>query len=148
MRRIENGRGSFSVLENPKGYVVGAAAIERKDTFVEQHVATLGFRITPEYESQLGELLLDVEDRARSISIRTLQIPMASCDHHQCELVRAAGFKEEVRLKDRLRLEEGYVDLLVFGKTTTDTVEPFREVDNYYGTRKKWQAERARNLSL
>lgn len=148
MRRIENGRGSFSVLENPKGHVVGAAAIERKGTFVEQHVATLGFRITPEYESQLGELLIDVEDRARSILIRTLQIPMASCDHHQCELVRAAGFEEEVRLKDRLRLEEGYVDLLVFGKTTTDIVEPFREVDNYYGTRKKWQAERARNLPL
>ena len=147
MRRIENGRGAYFVLENPDGHVVGATAMERKGTFVEQHVATLGFRIVPGYEPQLGELLEAVEKRARSISIRTLQVPIASCDRHQGELARAAGFGEEARLKDRLRLTEGYADLLIFGKTITETVEPFREVDDYYGTRKKWQRERVRNPS-
>ncbi len=147
MRRIEDGRGAYFVLENPDGHVVGAAAMERANTFVEQHVATLVFRATIEYEEQVGELLDAVAERAVSLSIRTLQIPIAECDRNQCKLAELTGFTEEACLKDRLRSREGYTDLLIYSKTLAEKTEPYRKIDDYYGTRKEWQWERVKNPS-
>ena len=123
--------------------MVGAAAMERADTFQEQHVATLGFRTTPEYAEQTADLLDAAMEKAKSISIRTLQISIAACDEDQARLAMLAGFTEEARLKDRLRSGEGFTDLLIYARTSRQTVEPFRRIDHYYGTRKQWQRERA-----
>ena len=142
MRRIEDGRGGFLVLENPAHRVVGAAAFERLNTFFEQHVATLGFRVAPAYSGQTTDLLNAAVEHARSLSIRTLQIPIAACDEDQAGLVEAAGFTEEARLKDRLRSDPGWIDLLIYARTIPEVVAPFQHIDAYYGTRKPWQAER------
>jgi len=142
MRRIEDDRGGFFVLENPEKRVVGAVAFERLDTFYEQHIATLGFRIIPPYFDQTVDLLNAAVEKAQSLSIRTLQIPIAACDKDQIELVKAAGFAEEARLKDRLCTEDGWMDTVIYTQTIPKILAPFREIDAYYGTRKQWQIER------
>ena len=45
LRQIEDGGGAFLVLEADASRVVGAAAFRRRDTFYEQHVATLSLRV-------------------------------------------------------------------------------------------------------
>ncbi|MCZ6631948.1 MAG: GNAT family N-acetyltransferase, partial [bacterium] len=104
MRRIENDRGAFLILENLEKRVVGAAAFERCGTFFEQHIATLGFRICPAYKEQATELLEAAVEAAGSLGIRTLQVPIAARDEDQIALVASAGFSEEARFTDRLRV--------------------------------------------
>lgn len=142
MRRIEDGRGGFLVLENPEHRVVGAAVFERLNTFFEQHVATLSFCVIPTYFGQAIDLLNATVEKAQSLSIRTLQMPIAACDEDQIELAEAAGFTKEAQLKDRLRTEQGWMDILIYTQTNPEIVAPFRDIDAYYGTKKQWQVER------
>ncbi len=121
---------------------MGAAAFERLDTFFEQHVANLGFRVVPEYQRQTAELLDAAVESAREISIRTLQMQIAACDTDQIEGVNEAGFVEEARLRDRLRTDNGWTDILIYTRTAPGTVSPVRKLDDYYGARKSWQKER------
>jgi L-amino acid N-acyltransferase YncA len=143
MRGIENQRGAFVVLENPKQRLVGTAVFQRFDTFYEQHVATLSFRVCPGYFDQAAELLTAASQKARELSINTLQIYIADCDAEQKELVKSAGFVEEARLRNRLRDGTGWMDVLVYTASLADTVPPLRSEADYYGARKAWQVERS-----
>ena len=80
MRRIEDGRGAFLVLEAPGSRVVGAVALCRRDTFYEQHVATLSFRVAPAYFDRARELLDLAAARAASLGVRQLALPVAAGD--------------------------------------------------------------------
>ena len=142
MKRIENGKGAMVVLQNPKGRVVGVAVLERVDTFSEQHVATLSFRVCPPYFQQVPELLDAAKQRAEELSIRVLQIYIASPDEQQIELVKAAGFSQEARLRDRLGGEDGEMDLLIYSSTLPGSWRPMRDQGDYYGGRPSWQKER------
>lgn len=142
MRRIEDGRGSYVVLETPSRKLVGAAAFERLDTFYEQHVATMGFRVTPAYVDQVGELFDAACERAAALSVRTLQVPVSASDEDEAELLQSAGFCEEGRLPNRLRTDRGWSDLLIYGKTFTASSDPVRPSESYYGLRKGWQEEK------
>ncbi len=145
MRRIEDGRGGYVVLENPAGALVGAAAFERVGTFYEQHVAALSFRVTPAYQDETGALLQMAIERAGEIRIRTLQISIAACDDDVTRLVETAGFRKEARLADRLRTDEGWMDVLLYARRTDADESPHRPIDDYYGTRKTWQKERLKD---
>ena len=142
MKRIENQRGAFVVLENPNQRVVGAAVLERFDTFYEQHVAILSFRVCPSYFEQAPELLNAAGRRAKELSIKTLQSYIADCDDEQIQLVKAAGFSYEARLRNRLRNEDKWMDLLVYTLSLPGAARPLRSQGDYYGGRKPWQAER------
>jgi GNAT superfamily N-acetyltransferase len=142
MRRIENKRGALLVLENHKQRVVGVAAIERFDTFYEQHVALLSFRVCPSYFEQASELLNAIVRKARELSITTIQTYIADCDDEQIQLVKKAGFSYEARLRNRLRNEDRLMDLLVYTLLLPGTARPLRSKGDYYGGRKQWQAER------
>ena len=72
--------GAFVVLETVARRVVGAAAVERFDTYFEQHAATLSFRVAPGYLGQAAELLQAAAERAQALSIRTLQVYVADRD--------------------------------------------------------------------
>ena len=141
MKRIENQSGAFVVLENPAQRVVGAAVLERFDTFYEQHAALLSFRVCPSYFEQTTELLNAASRRARELAIRTLQIYIADGDEEQKELVKAAGFSEEARLRNRLRDEDNWMDLLIY-TLSLDAPRPLRSPGDYYGNRKPWQEKR------
>ncbi len=142
MKGIENQSGVFVVLENPKARLVGAAVVQRFDTFYEQHVATLSFRVCPGYFDQTPELLTAVAQKAKALSISTLQIYIADCDNDQKTLVKSAGFVEEARLRNRLRNGEGWMDALVYTLSLPGAMPPLRSKGDYYGSRKPWQSER------
>ncbi len=142
MRRVENRRGAFLVLENPLGRMVGAAALERVDTFYEQHVAFIGFRVSPSYMGQAVERLGAGARRAADLGVRCLQTYVAGCDEDQEALVKEAGYSLEARLRDRLRDGDRWVDMLVYSQTLPVSGTPVREKGDYYGGRKPWQAQR------
>jgi len=142
LKRIENPKGACVVLENPKKRAVGVAALERTDTFYEQHVATLSFRVCPGYFSQVPELLDAATKRAGEHSIGILQVYVADCDNDQKGLLKGAGFSEEARLRNRLRNGQEEVDLLIYTVSLPGPIRPLRSQGDYYGGRKPWQAER------
>lgn len=142
LKRIENQKGACVVLENARNRVVGVAALERVDTFYEQHVATLSFRVCPGYFAQVPALLDAAAKKAGELSIGLLQVYVADCDDDQKELVKAAGFSEEARLRNRLRNGQEEVDLLVYTMSLPGPIRPLRGEGDYYGGRKPWQKER------
>ena len=123
--------------------MVGAAALERSDSYLEQHVATLSFRVAPEYLRQTRDLLEAAADRARAQSITILEVYLADYDREQKELLTAAGFSEEARLRNRLRNGDEWMDMVVFTKSLSDDAPPFRSEAEYYGSRQPWQVDRA-----
>ena len=142
LRRLEEGRGGFVVQENPTRVLVGAAAFERGQTFYDQHVAEMSFRVIPAYASAACELLERAIRKAGDIGVRTLQVSIAACDEDMAELAGTAGFAQEARLKDRLRVDDGWMDVLTYSRTVDGDVPPYRPIDDYYGTRKTWQHAR------
>lgn len=141
MRQIEDRNGAFVVLENREQRVVGTAVLKRFDTFQEQHIATLSFRVCPSYFDQGAELLTAAAEKAKALSIQGLQIYVADCDDDQKEMLKAAGFVEEARLQNRLYDGKMSMDMLVYTLWLAD-VNPSRTEADYYGNRKLWQAER------
>jgi len=142
MKRADNQRGAVLVLENPRQRVVGVAALERFNTFYEQHVAILSFRICPSYFEQASELLNATTQRAQELSIKILNIYIADCDDEQKKLVKAAGFSEEACLRNRFRDGDKWMDLLIYTRSLPFVPSPLRSRGDYYGERKQWQAER------
>ena len=142
MRRIENQMGAYLVLENPRQRVVGAAALERFDTFQEQHSAILSFRVHPGYFDQTTELLNAAAEKATELSIGILQIYIGDRDEEQKELAREAGYAEEARLANRLRDGDEWVDTLVYTRVLTENPPPSRSENEYYGARNPWMNER------
>ena len=141
MRQIEDQNGAFVVLENREQRIVGTAVLKRFDTFHEQHIATLSFRVCPSYFDQGAELLMAAAEKAKALSIQGLQIYIAECDDDQKEMAKAAGFVEESCLQNRLYDGERLMDMLVY-TLWLPAATPLRSEDDYYGNRKPWQAER------
>ena len=77
MRRVENAQGAVLVLATPKHRAVGLAAFVRRDTFAQQHVATLSLRLAPAYMSHAVGLLRAAVDRAAEIGVGVLEFPIA-----------------------------------------------------------------------
>ena len=73
---------------------------------------------------------------------KTLSIYIAACDADQQELVKAAGFAEEARLRNRFRDGKGWMDVLVYTLSLPDAAPPLWSKGDYYGGRKQWHAER------
>ena len=141
MRQIEDQNGAFVVLETREQRLVGTAVLKRFETFQEQHIATLSFRVCPSYFKQGTELLTAAAEKAKALSIQALQIYIADCDDDQKEMVVTAGFAEEVRLHNRLYDGENWIDMLVY-TLWLPAVTPLRSEGDYYGNREPWQAER------
>ena len=146
MRQIENQNGAFVVLENREQRIVGTAVLKRFDTFHEQHIATLSFRVCPSYFNQAAEFLTAAAEKAKALSIQGLQIYIADCDNDQKETVKKIGFAEEARLHNRLYDGKNWLDMLVYTLWMPD-VTPSRSEEDYYGNRKSWQAERVANAN-
>ena len=141
MRQIEDRNGAFVVLENREQRIVGAAVLKRFDTFQEQHIATLSFRVCPSYFEQGAELLTAAAEKAKALSIQGLQIYIADCDDDQKKMLKTVGFVEEARLQNRLYDGQTSIDMLVYTLWLPD-VNPLRTEEDYYGNRKLWQSER------
>ncbi len=142
LRRIEDEQGACLVLENPRKRVVGLAALERENTYHEQHAAQFSFRICPSYFGQARELIDAAAAKAADMSISILQTYVGERDREQVELARGAGFSEEGRYRGRLRDGADVVDMLILTRRLSDTVRPARDSSDYYGARFPWMLER------
>ena len=143
MRATQDGNGAFLVLEAPGARVAGAAAFRRFDTFREQHVAEVGFRIGRPYFDRAADLLNAAAERASALGIAQLALMTAGDDGEQRQLAESAGFVEGARWPRRLRSGAGFTDLLIMLRDLTPPAAPTRPRESFYGERQPWQAERA-----
>ena len=142
MLGAEDRKGAVVALEAPGTRLVGLAALHRTGSYMEQHVATLSFRISPAYYGQADELLGAAAVWAADLSITLLQAFVAEGDGDQQGLLRSAGFEEEARLRGRLRTPDGMVDMLVYSRQLSGSDGPIFGPGGYYAGRNPWQAER------
>ena len=142
MRRIENAQGAVLVLATPKNRAVGLAAFVRRDTFAQQHVATLSIRLAPAYMSHAVGLLRAAIDRAGEIGVGVLEFPIAGSDADLAEIASAAGFTEAARLPGRIRDGQIWVDLRLFSMSLGLSTRAFHGSETYYANRQPWQTER------
>ena len=146
MRAIEDDNGAFLVLEASGSRVVGAVAFQRIDTFCEQHVAELSFRIGRAHFDRAADLLDAAAERAVALGIGQLALTVAAEDDEQRVLAESAGFAEGARWPRRLRSRGGFTDLLIMLREVTPAPTPSKPRESYYGERKPWQAERSASL--
>ena len=142
MRRIENAQGAVLVLATPKNRVVGLAAFVRRDTFAQQHVATLSLRVAPAYMDHAVGLLRAAVDRAADIGVGVLEFPIAASDADLADIASAAGFTEAARLPDRIRDGQTWVDLRLFTASLGLPTRAFHGSETYYANRQPWQVQR------
>ncbi len=146
MRAIEGGNGALLVLEAIGSRVVGAVAFRRFDTFCEQHVAELSFRLGPAHFDQAGPLLDAAAERAAKLGIGQLALMVAATDDEQRGLAESAGFDEGVRWQRRLRTDDRFIDLLIMLREVAPAPSPSKPRESFYGERNPWQAERVASL--
>ncbi len=142
MRRIENAQGAVLVLATPKNRVVGLAAFVRRDTFAQQHVATLALRVAPAYMDHAVGLLRAAVDRAAEIGVGVLEFPIAASDADLADIAGAAGFTEAARLPNRIRDGQAWVDLRLFELALGPPDRAFHASETYYANRHPWHVER------
>ena len=142
LKRLEGGMGAYLVIENPLKRVVGAIAIERKNTYYEQHTAVMSLRICPAYFSQASELVEAMVSKARDMSIRTLQVYVADTDTDHKEILISTGFKEESRLRNQILGLDQWVDMLIYARDLGKTNLTRRGKGEYYGGRSNWHNDR------
>jgi GNAT superfamily N-acetyltransferase len=129
------GRGFVLVLENPLRRVVGIVSAIETDSFYEQHVSILDFWACPAYLHQLPDLLAAAVHRAADDRIELLQAYIASRDVLKRDLLRSAGFTEEIRLRDRLQLGPDRHDLLIYSLSGPRHEQPAHPLSSYYAAR-------------
>ena len=147
MRAIEDdtgmwGNGALLVLEASGSRVVGAVAFRRFDTFCEQHVAELSFRLGRAHFDRAADLLDAAAESAAALGIAQLALSVAAEDDEHRQLAESAGFVEGARWPRRLRSAGGYTDLLIMLREVAPAPSPSKPRESYYGERKPWQAER------
>ena len=142
MRRVENAQGAVLVLATPKNRVVGQAAFVRRDTFPQQHVATLSLRVASAYMDHAVALLRAAVDRAGEIGVGVMEFPIAATDADLADIAGAAGFTEAARLPERIRDGEGWVDLRLFTAALELPARAFHASETYYANRHPWHVER------
>lgn len=140
--RVANAQGAMLVLATPKNRVVGQTVFVRRDTFPQQHVATLSLRVTPAYMDHAVTLLRAAVERAGNIGVSVLEFPIAATDEDLAVIARAAGFTEAARLPDRIRDEDAWVDLCLYEQALDPPARPFHESQAYYANRHPWHVER------
>ncbi|MCY3782324.1 MAG: GNAT family N-acetyltransferase [Chloroflexi bacterium] len=140
--RVENVQGAMLVLATPTNRVVGQTVFVRRDTFPQQHVATLSLRVAPAYMDHAVTLLRAAADRAREIGVSVLEFPIAATDDDLAAIAGAAGFTEAARLPNRIRDGDAWVDLCLFELALEPPARAFHESKTYYANRHPWHVER------
>src|SRR5262245_5326771 len=129
------GRGAALVLENGARRVVGIASAVEVDSYAEQHVRTVDFWACPAYLGQVPELLARLVQASADGGAELLEARVAEVDAAKRELLEGAGFREEARLRERLRLGDERLDLCVYSRPFGRRRPPTHPPGAYYGGR-------------
>ena len=138
-------QGAVLVLENRRQRVVGIASTVAVDSYVEQHTHVVDCWACPAYLAQLPELLSAVVERTRAAGAETLQAHLAEGDRAKQQIFQEAGFREEARLTDRLRVDAepaGRQDLCVYHLSLDGRASPAHPASGFYGARPAFQSRR------
>ena len=130
------------VLATPRNRVAGQTVFVRRDTFPQQHVATLSLRVAPAYMDHAVDLLRAAVDRAGEIGVSVLEFPIAASDADLAAIASAAGFSEAARLPNRIRDGDAWVDLCLFELVLGPPTRAFHASETYYANRHPWHVER------
>ena len=135
----ESGAGHLLVLESPTRRVVAAASLNEVPSYHEQHVKVLSFISAPAYVRQTASLLLAVVEESRSTGTAIVQTYVADFEEEKKRVLGEAGFDEEARLRNNLKMEGGETaDLLVYARELQSGRELLRGPDQYYGGRQAY----------
>ena len=144
MRRVENAQGAVLVLATPRNRVAGLAAFVRRDTFAQQHVATLSLRVAPAYMDHAVACCA----RRSTVRARSAWACSSSRSRLPTKTSRALrarpGFTEAARLPDRIRDGQS-VGRPAPVHAIVELARParaFHGSETYYANRQPWQVER------
>lgn len=129
------GRGHTLVLENPLRRIVGISCAIEGESFFEQHVLTFDCWACPAYLPQLPDLIAALVEQAATGATEVIQTWVAASDGERQSLLSSAGFREEARLANCLRLGNDRDDLLVYALSLNRRMPPARPPSAYYGAR-------------
>jgi ribosomal protein S18 acetylase RimI-like enzyme len=134
-RPAAEGRGTLTVLANPRRRVVGMAGTVATPSYYEQHVHLLDFWCCAAYLDEALSLIAAAVERAGAAGAEVVQACLAAADVGKQRLLGRAGFAEEARLRRRLLAGAARDDLLVFSRFLPERDEPGHPREAYYGHR-------------
>jgi ribosomal protein S18 acetylase RimI-like enzyme len=143
--QVQKSDGKFFLLEANDQKIVGSVILQRKNSFLEQHSGIISFRIVPSYYQQALEMLTHVKNSAQNIGISILESHVAASDSDQFKFLELAGFKLNLRLKNRLYDGVTWTDLLIYTIEDQFTNKNRKDKSNFYGARQQWQIDRIKN---
>ncbi len=112
--QVQKSNGKFFLLESNEKRVVGSVILLRKNSFLEQHLGFLSFRIVPSYQQNTLDIIEHAKECARNIGISILESHVAASDSDQIKFLELAGFSLNTRLKNRLYNGVTWTDLLIY----------------------------------
>lgn len=143
--QVQKSDGKFFLLESNEKRVVGSVILLRKNSFLEQHLGSLSFRIAPSYQQNTLDIIEHAKECARNIGISILESHVAASDSDQIKFLELAGFKLTTRLKNRLYNGRTWTDLLIYTIEEKHTGKNRKDKSEFYGARQEWQNQRIKN---
>ena len=105
------------------GNLVGHAFLEPFKLQSLRHVADLNLAVSLEWQGKgVGtKLLQSIIDWAKTANLEKIQLNVRASNTAAISLYRKMGFIEEGRLKNRVKLKEGYLDDIIMGLDLINT---------------------------
>lgn len=113
----KNGNGLYLVAEFD-GKIVGHAFLEIQHLQSLRHVADLNIAVDLGWQNQgIGTRLLKqiIEWAKESAMLRKIQLNVRATNSKAISLYKKLGFEEEGKLKDQVKVKDGYIDDIIMG---------------------------------
>lgn len=114
---FKDGNGLYLVAESD-GKLVGHAFLEPQHLQSLRHVADLNIAVHLGWQNKgIGTKLLKpiIEWAKKSGTLRKIQLNVRASNFTAISLYKKMGFEEEGRLKNRVKVKDGYVDDIIMG---------------------------------
>lgn len=114
---FKDGNGLYLVAES-NGKLVGHAFLEPQHLQALRHVADLNIAVHLGWQNKgIGTKLLKriIEWAKESGTLKKIQLNVRASNSSAISLYKKMGFEEEGRLKNRVKVKEGYIDDIVMG---------------------------------
>lgn len=127
---FRDGSGVYLVAELD-GKLIGHAFLERSNLQSLRHVADLNIAVYLGWQKKgIGTILLThvIEWAKKSGAILKIQLNVRASNSAAISLYKKMGFKEEGRLKNRVKIKDGYIDDIIMGLSLNEAQSQTDEV--------------------